>query len=134
MLRGMTTFVLTADEPSEAADWYATALGVEPYFRRDDDAGAAYVELRLGDHEHELGIMRRSYAPWAGGLGTSTTYWAVDDVHVAIDRLVELGATTHEPIVERGPGYVTASIVDPFGNVLGLMENAHYVEMLDGRG
>ncbi len=27
--------------------------------------------------------------------------------------------------MERGPGFVTASVVDPFGNVLGVMENAH---------
>lgn len=130
MLRGMTTFVLTADEPAKAAEWYASALGIEPYFQRDDDAGAAYVELRIGDHQHELGIMRRAYAPWAGGLGTSITYWAVDDVRASLERLLDLGATAHEPIVERGPGFVTAAIVDPFGNVLGLMENAHYLEML----
>jgi hypothetical protein len=28
---------------------------------------------------------------------------------------------------ERGPGFVTASVVDPFGNVLGIMYNRHYL-------
>jgi hypothetical protein len=28
-------------------------------------------------------------------------------------------------------GFVTASVVDPFGNVLGVMYNRHYLELLD---
>ena len=33
---------------------------------------------------------------------------------------------------ERGEaGWVTASVVDPFGNILGLMHSPHYLEMLD---
>ena len=36
---------------------------------------------------------------------------------------------------ERGEsGFVTASVVDPFGNVLGIMTNPHYVEMVVSRG
>ncbi|WP_199853225.1 hypothetical protein [Plantactinospora sp. BC1] len=36
----------------------------------------------------------------------------------------------HDKPVERGPGFVTASVVDPFGNILGVMENQHYLEVL----
>ena len=32
-------------------------------------------------------------------------------------------ATVYEEPVERGPGFVTASVVDPFGNILGVMHN-----------
>jgi len=35
-----------------------------------------------------------------------------------------------QPPTERGPGFVTASVVDPFGNVLGVMHNQHYLDML----
>jgi hypothetical protein len=35
----------------------------------------------------------------------------------------------YEQPVERGPGFVTASVVDPFGNILGVMHNAHYLEI-----
>ena len=34
------------------------------------------------------------------------------------------------PITEHGPGFVTASVIDPFGNVLGVMTNVHYLDML----
>jgi hypothetical protein len=33
-------------------------------------------------------------------------------------------------VKDRGEGFVTASVVDPFGNVLDLIHSPHYVEML----
>ncbi len=36
--------------------------------------------------------------------------------------------------MERGPGFVTASVLDPFGNLLGVMYNRHYLEILDTSG
>ena len=44
-----------------------------------------------------------------------------------------LGATECEPVTERGPGFVTASVADPFGNILGVMYNRHYLEVLAWR-
>jgi len=41
-----------------------------------------------------------------------------------------MGATAYEEPVERGPGFVTASVIDPFGNILGVMYNQHYLEVL----
>jgi hypothetical protein len=35
-------------------------------------------------------------------------------------------------ITPRGEGFVTASVVDPFGNVIGIMANPHYLEVLKG--
>jgi predicted enzyme related to lactoylglutathione lyase len=60
-------------------------------------------------------------------------YWAVDDVRASFERLLSLGATVHEEPVERGPGFVTASVVDPFGNILGVMFNQHYLDSLRSR-
>ena len=49
----------------------------------------------------------------------------------ALERVKSMGATEYEPQTVRGDGFVTASVVDPFGNVLGLMYNKHYLEMVD---
>ena len=57
----------------------------------------------------------------------------MDDVRAAVARLLALGATPYEPLTERGPGFVTASVTDPFGNVLGIMYNQHFVDVVDGR-
>jgi len=62
--------------------------------------------------------------------GLNTVSFFADDLHAGVGRLVSLGATVHEEPIERGPGFVTASVVDPFGNILGVMYNQHYLDVL----
>lgn len=132
MLRGLTTVTFTADDLSEARTWYSELLGIEPYFVREIDGMPAYIEFRIGDYQNELGFIDSRFAGPEGSRPCSAamTYWAVDDVNAAFDRLVSLGATEHQPPREQGPGFVTASVVDPFGNVLGVMYNQHYLDVL----
>ena len=72
--------------------------------------------------------------PAAPAPGGQIVYWAVDDVHAELARLVGLGATVHEPVREFGEGFVGAAALDPFGNIIGIMQNAHYMEVLGGLG
>lgn len=133
MLRGLTTITYSADDVAEAAAWYADLLETEPYFRKDFGGELAYVEFRLGDYSHELGILDRRYAgPTPSPQGGVVAYWAVDDVAAAYDRLLTRGATPHAPVTEQGEGFVTASVHDPFGNVVGVMFNQHYLDVLAG--
>jgi predicted enzyme related to lactoylglutathione lyase len=133
MLRGLTTVSFWTDDVAAAREWYREVLGAEPYFQRPDADHPAYVEFRLGDYQHELGIIDRSYAPpgAASRPGGSVVYWHVDDVSAALERLTAMGATIYQPLVEREAGFVTAAVLDPFGNVLGLMYSPHYLEGLD---
>jgi predicted enzyme related to lactoylglutathione lyase len=127
-----TTVSFFADDLTAARDWYTELLGTEPYFVRPAEGAPAYVEFRIGDYQHELGIIDSRFAAHGlpGEAGGAVIYWHVDDVRASVDRLVSMGATVYEQPVERGPGFVTASVVDPFGNVLGVMYNAHYLEVL----
>ena len=61
-------------------------------------------------------------------------YRHVDDVAATLERLLSLGATQLDGVRERGPGFVTASVVDLFGKVLGIMYNRHYLGVLANRG
>jgi len=133
MLRGMTTVNYWAADVTAAKAWYSEVLGVEPYFERPGGGEPpAYLEFRIGDYQHELGLIDARYRPPtdAEGPGGVVVYWAVDDVQAAFDRLLDLGAKPHQQVTTRGEGFVTASVVDPFGNILGVMENAHYMDML----
>ena len=56
--------------------------------------------------------------------------WHVDDLAGTFERLLSLGATTYEKPTVRGEGFATASVVDPFGDILGIMSNRHYVDVL----
>jgi predicted enzyme related to lactoylglutathione lyase len=132
MLRGMATVSYWADDLKAARRWYTELLGVEPYFERPDAENPAYVEFRIGDAQDELGIIDRKYAPPGApaGPGGAVLYWHVDDIEATLARLKTMGATEHEPLTPREAGFITASVVDPFGNILGVMVNPHYLEML----
>ena len=132
MLRGFATISYWADDVEAARNWYAELLGIEPYFIRPEQGPPAYVEFRVGDYQDELGIIDRRYAPEgaAGGPGGAVMHWHVDDVPATFDRLLSMGAKEYQPITPREAGWVTASVVDPFGNVLGIVYNPHYLEML----
>jgi predicted enzyme related to lactoylglutathione lyase len=134
MLRGLTTVNFFADDVPAAVAWYTELLGVEPYFARPVDGTPAYVEFRIGDYQHELGILDSRFAVGRTDRAVGPmTYWAVDDLEASFQRLQDMGATVHQKPIEHGPGFVTASVYDPFGNVLGIMFNEHYLTVLATR-
>jgi len=106
-------------------------LASSAYFQMPNAENPAYIEFRIGDDEDEFGIIDRKYAPKAmqPGPGGAILLWHVDDIEAAFKRLIEMGAKEYDPITKRGEtGFVTASVIEPFGNVLGIMYNPHYAE------
>jgi predicted enzyme related to lactoylglutathione lyase len=136
MFRGFATISCYADDLAAARDWYTELLDTPPYFAFPPaPAPPAYIEFRVGDDQDELGFIDRRYAP--GGAsdspGGAVTYWHVDDLPATLERLLAMGATEYEPLTTRGDaGFATASVVDPFGNVLGVMYNQHYLAVAGG--
>jgi predicted enzyme related to lactoylglutathione lyase len=131
-LRGLTTAVYHADDHEAAKRWYAELLGVEPYLSRPE-----YAEFRFGDYQHELGLLNSRFlaelggeAPKAAGPAGVIVYWHVDDVEAVLARLRAIGAKPHQPPRDFGQGFVGASVIDPFGNILGIMYNPHYLAVL----
>ena len=136
MFRGFATISFYADDLAAARDWYTELLGLEPYYAfPEPPAPPAYLEFRVGDDGDEFGFVDRRYAP--GGAsnapGGAVLFWHVDDLTTTVERLFAMGATEYEPVTERAAGFTTASVVDPFGNVLGVMHNPHYLEVLAAR-
>jgi predicted enzyme related to lactoylglutathione lyase len=127
MLRGLTTVTFFATDLAAAKQWYTELLGTPPYFDR-----SGYFEFRLGDTQSELGILDAKYAPHdvSATPAGAIVYWAVDDVPASLAWLEAAGCTLHDKATERGPGYVTGSATDPFGNVIGVMKNVHWEETL----
>ncbi|MEV4820674.1 VOC family protein [Micromonospora sp. NPDC049274] len=136
-LRGFATLNIWADDVAAATEWYAQFLGQDAYFSRPGpDGRPAYTEFRVGDYQAELGIIDRRYAPpgAATGPGGAVMHWHVDDLDATVARLLALGATEYQPITPHGDeGFITAAVVDPFGNVLGVMNNPHYLDVLSAR-
>jgi predicted enzyme related to lactoylglutathione lyase len=131
-LRGMATVSFFTDDMKAARKWYSELLGIDPYFQRPDETNPAYIEFRIGDYQHELGIIDKKFAPKGAiaGPGGAVIFWHVDDIEAMLKKVKAMGAKEYEPLTKREAGFITASVIDPFGNILGLMFNPHYLEML----
>lgn len=57
-------------------------------------------------------------------------YWHVEDINSVLDKLKLMKAKIHQPLTDRSNGFFTASVIDPFGNILGIMTNPHFSEIL----
>lgn len=133
MLRGISTVSFWADDMDAARKWYTELLGIEPYFNvPNEDGSLGYTEFRLGDYQHELGLINSRYRPsgMASGPAGVVVYWHVDDVTASLEKLLAMGAKQHEAPRDRGEGFITATVIDPFGNILGIMYNPHYLKIL----
>lgn len=112
---GLRTAKYTARNLGEARDWYARVLGVGPYFDEP-----FYVGFNVGGYE--LGIVPDEQAA-AVRAEAGVAYWGVTNADSALARLLELGAVAVEPVEDVGGGIRVATVRDPFGNLLGVIEN-----------
>ena len=127
ILKGLTTVSFFATKHEKAVKWYSDFLETEPYFNMP-----GYSEFRIGDYQHELGIIDSKFAPENMSIKPTgaVVFWHVDNLQVTLDRLLLIGAKEFAPITDRSEGFITASVFDPFGNILGIMYNPHYLEIL----
>lgn len=126
MLRGFATVSYFAADLEAARIWYSELLGIDAYFQMP-----GYVEFRVGDYQNEPGIIDAKYAlPAPDGPAGEIIQWHVDDLPGSFEKMLSMGATEYQPPTDRSEGFVTASVVDPFGNILGIMYNPHYLEVL----
>lgn len=112
---GLRTIIYHVTDLSAAKKWYTLAIGVEPYFDEP-----FYVGFSVGGFE--LGLDPNPGSGLSGAGGT-TAYWGVADAAKALVNLVEAGATMKSPATEVGDGIYVGTVIDPFGNELGVIEN-----------
>jgi len=123
-LRGIATISLWAADHYAAIRWSSELLGTKAYFERP-----GYAEFRIGDYETEIGIIDSKYAPhmtFPKGPAGVVVYWHVNDVQEMLTHVLSMGAKQLEAPPDRGNGFVTATVIDPFGNILGIMCNASF--------
>ena len=117
MLQGLRTAIYHVGDLEAAKEWYAEVLGTRPYFDEP-----FYVGFDVGGFE--LGLQPD------GSTSRSSTgviaYWGVDDADAALARLLELGARGHGGVQDVGDSIRIATVLDPFGNVFGFIENPHF--------
>lgn len=117
-IRGIYTVVYSVPDLVRAREWYAQAFQAEPYFDEPFYVGFNVAGYELGLQPEEGDAM--------AGPGGSTAYWGVADADETYARLVSLGATPGDAIQDVGGGVRIGSVRDPFGNVVGIVENPQF--------
>lgn len=126
MFRGLANLNLVATDMDAAIDWYTAVFDSPPYFVRPESGPAQYAEWRFGDDDDEFALMDASFRPALDDPGGALVSMHVDDIHESFDRLVQLGAVQFDPVIQRGEGWWSASVSDPFGNLVGLIQSPHW--------
>jgi len=110
---GIKTVLHHVSDLATAKAVYAALLGVPP-----QTDGSYYVGFdAAGLH---IGLV-----PGGGpqGMTSPVAYWHVPDIEAKLAEVVAAGATLKEPAHDVGGGRLVATVTDPDGNVLGLLQD-----------
>lgn len=118
MLQGLRTVIYGVSDIARAKAWYSQALGAAPYFDQP-----FYVGFNVGGYE--LGLNPNTPPNSAENAGV-VAYWGVEDIAAELKRLLEIGGKEHSAIQDVGDGIQVATLLDPFGNIIGLIHNPHF--------
>jgi predicted enzyme related to lactoylglutathione lyase len=118
MVKGIGTVIYHVPDLDRAKAWYAAAFGQTPYFDQP-----FYVGFNIGGYE--LGL---DPDPGSGksGAGGSVAYWRVDAIDDAVRHFVRAGGIVASTVQDVGEGIKVAKVADPFGNIIGLLENPNF--------
>ena len=119
---GLRTAIYKVDDLEAAKTWYAKAFQTRPYFD-NPSLDATYVGFNVGGFE--LGLMTDDTSPEAKTANV-LAYWGVENIEAEFTRLTELGAAVHAAPMNVGGDIMVASVIDPWGNALGLIYNPEF--------
>ncbi len=115
---GLRTTIFKVPNMAEATEWYTNAFETKPYFNEP-----YYVGFNINGYE--LGLQPDDN-PATVKVESVVAYWGVLHIQATYDRLIELGATDNEKPYNVGEELMTATVKDPFGNVIGLIYNPYF--------
>ena len=110
---GIKTVLHPVSDLEAAKPVYAALLGVPP----------------IADSEYYVGFeaagQHIGLVPGGGpqGMTAPVAYWHVQDIEAKLAEVTAAGATVNEPARDVGGGRLVASVTDPDGNVLGLLQD-----------
>ena len=111
--QGIKTVLHPVSDLATAKAVYAALLGVPP-----QTDSPYYVGFEAaGQH---IGLL-----PGGGpqGMTAPVAYWHVPDIAAKLAEVTAAGATVKEPVRDVGGGRLVATVTDPDGNVLGLLQD-----------
>jgi predicted enzyme related to lactoylglutathione lyase len=111
MTQGIKTVLHAVSELDAAKRLYTALLGASP-----TTDTAYYVGFEAGGQH--IGLLPATDAGVA-----PVTYWEVSDIEAKVAEVTAAGATVREKAHDVGGGRLIATVTDPDGNVLGLLQD-----------
>src|SRR6516165_6177964 len=111
--QGIKTVLHPVSDLATAKAVYTALLGVPP------QADSSYYVGFEAAGQH-IGLV-----PGGGpqGMTAPVAYWHVPDIEAKLAEVTAAGATVNDPVRNVGGGRLVASVTDPDGNVLGLLQD-----------
>jgi predicted enzyme related to lactoylglutathione lyase len=115
---GLRTTIYKVGDMEKARDWYSIVFGTAPYFDEP-----FYMGFNIGGYE--LGLQPEE-KPTTDKPESVVSYWGVEDIHLAYNFFISSGAVEHEKPFNVGGEIMTATVKDPWGNIIGLIYNPEF--------
>jgi predicted enzyme related to lactoylglutathione lyase len=111
--QGIQTVLHPVSDLEKAKTMYTALLGVAP-----QADGPYYVGFEAAGQQ--IGLV-----PGGGpqGMTSPVAYWHVADIEAKLAEVTAAGATVKEAAHDVGGGRLVATVTDPDGNVLGLLQD-----------
>ena len=111
--QGIKTVLHPVSDLVTAKEVYAALLGVPP-----QTDGSYYVGFEAAGQQ--IGLVPGGASR---GMTSPVAYWHVPDLEAKLAEVTAAGATVKEPAHDVGGGRLVATVTDPDGNVLGLLQD-----------
>jgi predicted enzyme related to lactoylglutathione lyase len=110
---GIKTVLHPVTDLAKAKEVYTALLGMAPqhdapYYVGYEAAGQ-HIGLVPGGKEQ--------------GMTSPVAYWHVPDIEAKLAEVTAAGATIKDPVRDVGGGRLVATVTDPDGNVLGVLQD-----------
>lgn len=113
MTAGLHTIVYPVTDLVKAKTLFGALFGAEPTADTP-----YYVGYRIAGQD--IGLDPNGHTK--KGMTAPIGYWHVADIHHHLATLLEAGATISQEPTEVGGGKLIATVTDPDGNVIGLLQ------------
>jgi predicted enzyme related to lactoylglutathione lyase len=114
MTEGIRTIIYPVKDIAQAKKLYSQLLGVEPIMDEP-----FYVGFNVGGQD--VGLDPNGHKQ---GMTGPVGYWHVNDIKKSLQSLLDAGAQAQQEVKDVGWGKLIASVKDPDGNIIGLIQLA----------
>ncbi len=111
--QGIKTVLHPVSDLERSKPVYTALLGAPP----QHDASFYVGYDAEGQH---IGLVPGGGTP---GMTSPVAYWHVRDIESKLAEVTAAGATVNDPVRDVGGGRLVATVKDPDGNVLGLLQD-----------